>query len=238
MIRRFIPSHLRLKIKLLLRFFTDFLSGDVFSFAKKNRKNSFNLKHKVSLSQPIKKTASFDNKVKNITTGFEEIKKVVIYPGELFSFWNIVGEPTSEKGYKKGRNIVSGELVESYGGGLCQLSGIIYHLSIMVGLEIVERYNHTVDIYTKETRFTPLGSDATVVYGYKDLRISNVFDHAIAFDFSVNENGITVFLKSTKKLKKENVSFVIQDRGTEIEVKSINRSGAQIAWSLYKKQKA
>jgi hypothetical protein len=49
----------------------------------------------------------------------------------------------------------------------------VYHIGIIAGLDIIERYNHSVDIYTDDTRFAPLGTDATVVYGYKDLRIRN-----------------------------------------------------------------
>jgi len=61
-------------------------------------------------------------------------------------------------------------LALDYGGGLCQLSGIIYHAVLEAGLEILERHPHSLDIYTATTRYTPLGSDAAVVYGHKDLR--------------------------------------------------------------------
>ena len=53
------------------------------------------------------------------------------------------------------------------GGGSCQLSGILYYLMLQAGLEAIERFPHSADIYTDETRFTLLGSDATVVIALK-----------------------------------------------------------------------
>lgn len=42
------------------------------------------------------------NKVTNLEIASKKIDGLVINPGEEFSFWNIVGNPTKEKGYKEG----------------------------------------------------------------------------------------------------------------------------------------
>ena len=111
----------------------------------------------------------------NLKLAIQSIESVDILPREIFSFWKIVGNPSKRNGFIGSRSIINGQVTNSIGGGLCQLSGLVYYLSLKSGLEILERHNHSMDIYTEETRFTPLGSDATVVYGYKDLKIRNNF---------------------------------------------------------------
>jgi vancomycin resistance protein VanW len=48
--------------------------------------------------------------------------------------------PTSARGFLPGRSLLAGELRPDYGGGLCQLSGLIYNVSLMAGLEVLERH--------------------------------------------------------------------------------------------------
>ena len=81
-------------------------------------------------------------------------------------------------------------------------------MSLHANLEILERHNHSADIYTEETRFTPLGSDATVAYGYKDLKIRNTLDGPIRFNFSLNENSIAIHLMHDRLIQSNNVEFV------------------------------
>ncbi len=88
------------------------------------------------------------------------------------------------------RNLVNGKIQFTYGGGICQVAGILYHLALMAGLDILERHSHSLDIYTEVERFTPLGADATVVYGYKDLRIRNNTGHPICFEIYITGNEI------------------------------------------------
>jgi hypothetical protein len=89
----------------------------------------------------------------------------------LHSFWHVVGRPSVARGFLPGRSLLAGELRPDYGGGLCQLSGLIYYASLMAGLTIVERHPHSRDIYDEQMRYAPLGADATVAYGFKDLRV-------------------------------------------------------------------
>lgn len=70
---------------------------------------------------------------------------------------------------KNGRNLVAGKIQGNYGGGLCQVSGLLYYIALATGLEILERHAHSIDIYAEEDRFAPLGADDTVVFGYKNF---------------------------------------------------------------------
>jgi vancomycin resistance protein VanW len=108
-------------------------------------------------------------------------------------------------------------LKDSLGGGLCQLSGLIYYISLHANLEILERHSHSVDIYTDETRFTPLGSDATVAYGYKDLKIRNNLKDPIRFSFLIEEKYLIINLMHSSLIKKNKVEF----RENEIDKETV-----------------
>jgi vancomycin resistance protein VanW len=83
----------------------------------------------------------------------------------------------------------------------------MYYLSLEAGLAIVERHAHTKDIYTEETRYTPLGSDATVAWGYKDFRFKNNLNLPLRFRFIVGEDSLTVDLCSPKPITVHDVTF-------------------------------
>lgn len=207
MIKKRIPISLKIKAHLFKNFLSNVYKGYSFRFAKKTSCSEFDFNHRIEITQEIKNTASSKAKKLNFKTAIESIEEYVIQPNEIFSFWGAVGNPTSKRGYVKSRSIVNGVLEESIGGGLCQISGLIYYSCILANIDVLERYNHTADIYTEETRFTPLGSDATVVYGYKDLKIRNPLNHPIVFGFSLTETEITIQLKSLEVIEKQRVTF-------------------------------
>lgn len=212
-IRTFIPKRIRLKICLIKRFLSD---RRVDFVVKSNSKKTFI--HSISTTQEIKQGSFFENKVQNIKTAVYKVELIEIHPNQVFSFWKVVGSPTEKNGFKKGRNIIKGKVSEEIGGGLCQLSSIIYITALKANLEILERYNHSIDIYKEEERFTPLGSDATVVYGYKDLRIKNNYDFPIQFSFSYIENQIICNLESLERIDESELDFIRNYKERTIEV--------------------
>ncbi|MBK6997105.1 MAG: VanW family protein [Lewinellaceae bacterium] len=191
-----------------LRVFQDWRSGESGLFAR-SKIASDELANWLShpLAQPIRPGATFVNKLANLRLATTSIDGLLLRPGAVFSFWEIVGPPSERRGFRASRNIVRGQLSAEVGGGLCQISGIIYQLSLMAGLEIHERHPHSVDIYTEEERFSPLGADATVVFGYKDLRVANPFDFPIVFRFEISEAEVVFSLFSTQKIPLKNIEF-------------------------------
>lgn len=125
------------------------------------------------IEQIVRSGQSVENKLTNLRLGTAAIDRSLIAPGGYWSFWRRVGVPSAGCGYRESRTLVEGRLVPEVGGGLCQLSGMLYHLALVGGLEIVERHPHSIDIYSEEERYAPLGADATVVWGFKDLRLRN-----------------------------------------------------------------
>ncbi len=232
MLRKLTPYKIRLSFKLLKRSLKDYKNGINRNLAK-NKIQNHTFKYQIKLSQPIRNSYLSNNKIKNLNVASKKISAIYIKPQEIFSFWNLVGKPTIKKGYYKGRNIVNGKLNEDIGGGLCQLSGIIYHISLLANLKIIERFNHTIDIYTDKTRFTPLGSDATVVFGFKDLRIVNNFDFDIRFNFEILDDKITVLLESEKQIKMQKIFFKKIKMINQIFVETKGEQNKIIAKSLY-----
>ncbi len=119
--RALIPKKIKLKFRLLKRYLTD----RKIDFALTSNRNTC-FQNLISTKQVIKKGAFYENKVHNIKNASTKIEPIIIYPNQVFSFWKIVGAPSKKNKYKIGRNIINGKVSEEIGGGLCQLSSIIY----------------------------------------------------------------------------------------------------------------
>lgn len=191
----------------------------------------------IEQQQSIRSGEHLANKLHNLRLGSEAINTILIQPGQVFSFWRSVGAPTRERGFLESRNLVKGELIAEAGGGLCQLSGILYLLALRAGLEVIERHHHSIDIYTEAERFCPLGADATVVYGYKDLRIRNSSAFPIAFNVRVFADSLLAQLKGASPLPDYPLTFERVSLPGKIEVKTLREEGAEskvVATSCYR----
>lgn len=113
------------------------------------------------------------NKIINLKIAVKRVNNIVIYPGETFSYWRAIGNPTRSKGYVDGMVLFCGTYKKGIGGGLCQLSNLIYWMTIHTPLTVVERYRHSFDVFPDSNRTQPFGSGATCVYNYRDLVIRN-----------------------------------------------------------------
>ena len=113
------------------------------------------------------------NKITNLRIAAAKVNGVVLQPGETFSYWRTVGKPTHKKGYVDGMILEQGKVTVGIGGGLCQLSNLIYWLTIHTPLTIIERHRHSFDVFPDSNRTQPFASGATCFYNYIDLQIKN-----------------------------------------------------------------
>jgi vancomycin resistance protein VanW len=181
----------------------------------------------VTVSQPLGRSAHVESKKHNLARAIRELRDVHVGPEEIFSFWHLVGRPTQRRGFVPGRNLVGGRLEVSIGGGLCQLSGLSYLLALHSGQYVLERHAHSVDIYTEQTRFAPLGSDATVAYGYKDLRFLNVLPFPIALRFELDEDTLRGSVCAPLPLEPCSVEFAVEEEADARRVTTwLRRPGA------------
>ena len=114
------------------------------------------------------------NKITNLKIAVAKLNGIIIKPGETFSYWKLIGKPSYKKGYLDGLVLcANGSFKPGVGGGLCQLSNLIYWMTLHTPLTITERYRHSHDIFPDVNRTQPFGSGATCVYNYFDLQIHN-----------------------------------------------------------------
>ncbi|MGD6780690.1 VanW family protein [Sutcliffiella horikoshii] len=127
------------------------------------------------------------NKVINLKIAVQKLNGVVIRPGETFSYWKLIGKPTKSKGYVDGMVLFYGTFKPGLGGGLCQLSNLIYWMTLHTPLTVTERYRHSFDVFPDSRRTQPFGSGATCSYNYLDLQVRNDTDQA--FQLKVRVEG-------------------------------------------------
>jgi vancomycin resistance protein VanW len=113
------------------------------------------------------------NKVASLAVAASCIDGLVLKPGETFSFWRLVGKPTARRGFKVGLVLRNGTVQQDVGGGLCQMTNLIYWMAIHTELEIAERWRHGFDVFPDAARTQPFASGATCAYNYIDLQIRN-----------------------------------------------------------------
>ena len=115
---------------------------------------------------------------------------LVIKPGQVVSYNDVVGERTTEKGYKSGASYMGGKVVYVTGGGICQVSSTLYSSVVLADLEIVTRENHGYAV-----SYLPLGIDATVSWGGPEFRFKNNTNHLILLEASATGGHTTITLK-------------------------------------------
>jgi len=131
--------------------------------------------HKTPLYRKLKNVDMHlqTGKVANLNIAVRKLERVTIAPGEVFSYWRLIGKPTKRKGYQPGMILKSGTVTVGVGGGLCQLSNLIYWMTIHTPLTVTERHRHGYDVFPDSNRTLPFGSGATCFYNYGDLVIMN-----------------------------------------------------------------
>jgi vancomycin resistance protein VanW len=130
------------------------------------------------------------NKIENLRLAIERINGIIIRPGEVFSFWYLVRNPSQQRGFKVGMTLENGQVKQGYGGGLCQLGNLIYWMAIHSPLSIKERWRHSYDVFPDINRTLPFGSGATLAYNYIDLQIENKTKHNYQLSFGLTDEHL------------------------------------------------
>jgi vancomycin resistance protein VanW len=131
--------------------------------------------HRTPLFRELKDSELWmqENKIHNLNIAIKSLNNTVIEPGQVLSYWKMIGAPMFWRGFKKGMVLVNGHVQGRTGGGLCQLSNLIYWMTLHSPLTVTERFRHSFDVFPDSSRTQPFGSGATCVYKYRDLQIRN-----------------------------------------------------------------
>jgi len=132
------------------------------------------------------------SQIHNLTLATRRVNGTVVQPGQVFSFVRAVGPWTADVGYVKAPVSYDGELIRSWGGGVCQTSTTLYNAALLAGLEIIERHRHHWP-----ARYAPLGRDAAVAYSDIDLKFRNNLPSPVRIVGTVSGDRLIFRLLST-----------------------------------------
>lgn len=131
-----------------------------------------------------------ENKVFNLKLAAKTLNNLIIRPGETFSFWKSVRYADRDTPYKDGLVVANGKLQASPGGGLCQMSNLLFWLFLHTPLTITERHGHMVKDFPDPPSDAPIGIDAAISEGWLDLKVRNNTDCTFQIVISFDENNI------------------------------------------------
>ena len=130
----------------------------------------------------------------NMKLALEAMNGTVLQPGAVFSFNGTTGDTTNGTlGYLPAGAIAGGQMIQAYGGGICQASTTLYGAVIRSDLEIVTRYNHLWP-----SSYVPIGQDATVDYPGLDFQFRNSTDYPVYIQAWMSGTKLTVTLYGDK----------------------------------------
>ncbi len=135
-----------------------------------------------------------ENRNNNLRKACESMNGVVLQPGDVFSYNDTLGERTKERGYLRAGAYSGWELVQSYGGGICQGSSTIYCAALYADLEIVFRRNHGYAV-----SYIDFGLDATVNWGGPDFQFRNNTHFPIKIAAEVSDGFVKVTILGTEE---------------------------------------
>lgn len=144
----------------------------------------------------------------NVANGCSLINGTTLYPGEEFSAYEAVSPFTEANGYYMAGSYLNGQVVDSLGGGICQVSTTLYNAVLLSELEVTERYNHSMIV----TYVDPSADAAIAESSGKDFKFKNNTDYPIYIEgYTTPDKHITFTIygvetrDSNRQIKYESV---------------------------------
>lgn len=121
----------------------------------------------------------------NVRLASDSINGVILQPGQVFSFNDIIlAKSDNGKKYKEADVYMNGKLSTGIGGGFCQVSSTLYQAALYSGMDITKRQNHSLRV-----GYIAAGRDATASWGTIDFKFKNPLDVPVKIE-SVMQNGV------------------------------------------------
>ncbi len=160
--------------------------------------------------------SSSNDRATNVSSGCSHINGSLLYPGEQFSVYEHVSPFTEENGYRLAGSYSNGLVVESLGGGICQVASTLYQAALRAELQIDKRYNHSMAV-----SYVPHSGDAAIAGTTKDLKFTNNTDYPVYISGVTSNREITFRIygvetrPSSRTLKFESVDTATEEPGPE-----------------------
>ena len=122
----------------------------------------------------------------NVENGASLINGTLLYPGDSFSVYSKVAPFTADNGYHLAGSYSNGQTVQTYGGGICQVSTTLYNAVLRAELNVTERSNHSMTVH-----YVSLSADAAISGTDKDLKFTNNLDHPVYIQGVAGGSSIT-----------------------------------------------
>ena len=132
-------------------------------------------------------STSSPSRCKNIENGARLINGTLLYPGDEFSTYDTIKPFTEANGYYPAGSYMNGKVVDSLGGGICQVSTTLYNAVLLSELEVTERHNHSMIIaYVKPSMDAAIAESSG-----KDFRFVNSWENPIYIEGVTQGKQIT-----------------------------------------------
>lgn len=110
----------------------------------------------------------------NILVGAGKLNGKLLMPGETLSGYEHMHPFTKENGYETAHAYENGQVVDSVGGGACQIATTLYNAALRAEVGIKERKNHSMTV-----SYVQPSADAAIAGTYKDIKITNTTNYPI-----------------------------------------------------------
>jgi len=137
----------------------------------------------------------------NLRVAAARLDGLVIAPGEVFDFNEVVGDRTRAGGFKMAPVIAYGKLVDGMGGGTCQVASTLHGAVFFAGLPVVTRHPHSRPSY-----YIKLGLDAAVAYGSLNFRFKNDRSYPIVLGMTVKDGRVRAAIHGAEQQR--SVTFI------------------------------
>ena len=133
--------------------------------------------------------SSGPSRVTNVRTGCNHINGVTLYPGEQCSVLDLITPFSVENGYELAGSYLNGQVVNSLGGGICQVSTTLYNAVLNAELQVDERSNHSMIV----TYVDPSADAAISESGGKDFKFTNNKEYPIYIEGTTTSDKTITF---------------------------------------------
>lgn len=153
----------------------------------------------------------------------DKLNGTVIEPGEVFSFNATVGPWSRDRGYRRAPVSYGGQLVDAWGGGVCQTSTTIYNAALLAGFDLLERHPHHF-----APSYVEPGRDAAVGFPNIDLRFRNTLDVPVRLEVTIEQDRLRAAFVA--RGVKSPVVAVWTEPQASIQPQTINLSPESRSW--------